>query len=374
MFDISRLKPLTYAEWPQVRDIFVPVELPDGGGSMETVIDEAICYTGQHTARRLMNPDDAELSSTIVSLLTKAHINVIDGKKRFLIEAKESRFRAQLGKSASGHDLALRVIPQSCPRLDDLRLPLGLRKLLLGQKLLDGGLILIVAPHGQGKTTTTSATLASRLEAFGGYAQTIEDPCELPLQGVWGDGVCIQRPADVQPGDHTPGDGFYRSLVDSMRQFPAITMGTQLFVGEIQDSRTAVETLKAALHGHLVLATLHARSPADAIRRLATMCAEGSESLDMELTRESLAAALKGVWYQTLSWDREAEGWKRGQLSGQILWPDASQNVVKLITEGRYDQLRDASAKHTQALVSISKDAQNNLSQHAVLQALGAVA
>lgn len=370
MFDISKLKPITAAEWPHVRDIVLPVQMREGGAeTIETLTSQAVCYTGDLAARRLHNPEDEVLNNRIFPLLTQAHIAVSDGKKRFRIDFEGMSFRAQLGQAAHGYDLTLRVLPQNCPRLADLRMPQALKVLLLGRELLEGGLILFVAPNGQGKTTTASATLVSRLEAFGGYAQTIEDPCELPLHGVWNTGVCIQRPAEVEPGDETPGDGFFRSLIDSMRQFPAIPYGTQLFVGEIQDSRTAVETLKAALHGHLVIATLHARSPVDAVRRLASMCANGRDNMDPDMARELLASAIRGVWYQSLKWDRNGEGWNRGQLSGQILWSAASPTIGKAIGGGRYDQLADLAKRQTDAMGVLA--GQSTPTPDTVLKALG---
>jgi Tfp pilus assembly pilus retraction ATPase PilT len=355
MLDVSKLPPLTSAEWPLLSDITIPVNVHESGGEpgfggtavVETDFQAGVCFLGDLAARRLYT-EGSQTAANILPLVAEAHAKIDIGRRRFRLQAGGLTFRAQLGHTATGHDLTLRVLPTSCPRLDDLRLPAALKALLLGRNLLDGGLVLIVAPHGQGKTTTASATVVSRLEAFGGYAQTIEDPCELPMQGVWGKGVCIQRPAEIQPGDETPGDAFFRSMLDSMRQFPAIPHGTQLLVGEIQDSRTATETLKAAIHGHLVIATLHARSPADAIRRLTAMCSSGRDNLDAETARELVAAAVRGVWYQTLMRDSTAEGWGRGRLGGTILWNDPK--LAKHITAGKYDVIAEVANKQTEAL------------------------
>lgn len=354
MLDVSKLPQLTLAEWPLLSDITIPVNVHESapaGYAATTVVEtdfmSGVCFLGDLAARRLYTEGGAT-APRVLSLAAEAHAKIDSGRRRFRLEAGELTFRAQLGHTATGHDLTLRVLPKSCPRFEDLRLPGALKALLLGRNLLDGGLVLIVAPHGQGKTTTASAMVVSRLEAFGGYAQTIEDPCELPMQGVWGKGVCIQRPAELQPGDETPGDAFFRSMLDSMRQFPAIPHGTQLLVGEIQDSRTATETLKAAIHGHLVIATLHARSPADAIRRLTAMCASGRDNLDTDTARELVAAAIRGVWYQTLMRDSTGEGWGRGRLGGTLLWND--MKLAKNIIAGKYDILAEIANKQTEAL------------------------
>src|SRR5690606_32486302 len=106
-------------------------------------------------------------------------------------------YRAQVGRNAHGSDLQLRVLPKDVPLLSDLDMPEAWRRLFLDETLFSGGLVLFAAPHGQGKTTTASSMVASRLARFGGMANTFEDPAELPLQGVWGQGgLCIQRQLD----------------------------------------------------------------------------------------------------------------------------------------------------------------------------------
>lgn len=350
MLDVSSLAPLKPEHWPLVTDINIPVSI-SANGPTETYDAQAVCFIGETIARRLHGSSE-DLMNKVFPLLLEAAGHVSDGKKRFLVDLEGATFRAQLGRVARGHDLMLRLVPKIMPRLQDLQLPGALKALLLGRSLLKGGLILIVAPNGQGKTTTASATVVSRLEAYGGYAQTIEDPCELPMHGVWKGGVCIQRPVEALPTDETPGDAFFRAMIDSMRQFPAIPEGTQLFVGEIQDSRTAVETVKAAIHGHLVVATLHARSPEDAVRRMIQLCSNGRDNMDSETARDIVSAALRGVWYQTLTRSTSETGFMRGQLGGRLLWNDST--VAGLIKEGRYDKLAESVAKQTAVMSQLS--------------------
>lgn len=357
MFDVSSLPPLTAADWPRVRDIVLPIEKTVGGDSTsltETLVQSSFAFVGDVGARRLWNPDDLTLCEKLQPIISTGHERVSEGFQRFRIDHADMAFRAQVGRNGDGHDLSLRVLPKETPNISHINLPANVRPLFLGRPLLDGGLILIVGPFGQGKTTTASAIVRSRLEIFGGYGLTVEDPCELPLQGVWGKGVCMQRPVETIDAYEPPGDAFFRALIGTLRQFPAIPYGTMLMVGEIQDSRTAIETLKAAVNGHLVIATLHARSPADAVRRMAMLCSGGRDNLDSETAREMLSVALKGVWYQRLNWLSQGQGWSRGEITGQVLW--SRDEVVRSIRSGSFDSLGQIAKKQTDTLTSLRSD------------------
>lgn len=354
MIDVHALDPITTADWPHVRDIVLPVERTTGGDQnevAETLLQEAVCFLGDLTARRLWNNSDRSLALKILPVAMQAHEYVTKEQQRFRIDQGGMSFRGQYGRNSRGHDVTLRVLPQDCPSLNDLMLPPAIRALFLSRELLDGGLLLVVGPFGQGKTTTGSAILRSRLQVYGGYALTVEDPCELPLQATWGKGLCVQRPVEPLSPYEVPGDAFFRSLIATLRQFPAIPYGTMLFVGEIQDGRTAVETLKAAVNGHLVIATLHARSPLEAIRRMSALCANDRDNLDADTARDMLAAALRGVWHQRLSWLPKGEGWARGEISGEILWQ--TEVVMRQIRAGGFEALTDVAAKQNDALRSL---------------------
>lgn len=352
MLDVSLLPPLTADEWPRVRDIVIPIDLHNTGGSevAETNLEQAVCFLGSLGLRRLYHPEERGVFQRLLPLFTEVASQIGSGQRRFRVDFDGMSFRAQLGANAGGHDLTLRVLPDHAPSLSDLRLPAGLRTVLTSKELLDGGLLLIVAPNGQGKTTTASAIVRTRLQAFGGFAITVEDPCELPLQGVWGEGLCIQRPVIPLDPYEAPGDGIYRALIGALRQFPAISQGTMLLVGEIQDGKTAVETLKAAIHGHLVIATLHARSAADAIRRMVSLCATVPHAMDTDTARELLAAAVRGVWYQRLHWSQEGAGWGMGEISGHVLWNSSAGHVLGAIANGSYDRLAEISVRQTEVI------------------------
>lgn len=351
---LDNLDPITSEEWPRIRDITIPMTASgaDGSSTLELLLEQAVCFTGSPQARRLENPEDPALARRLFSLYAKVEPNIQLGIRRFRVDTGDMSFRCQLGENATHKDIQLRVLPSEVPALSDLDMPATWRAMMLDQSLLNGGLVLITAPNGQGKTTTASAIIRSRLERFSGLANTCEDPIELPLQGAWGKGLCYQRPANEAGDDDAPGEGYHRALLDALRQFPAITGGgTMLFVGEIRDGRTAAETLKAASNGHLVVATIHARSPVGAIRRMVTLASSNADGMDPDTVRDTLAENLRGVFYQRLNWQKSGSGWSAAQVRGEVLWsekPDSS--LAKAIRTARYDAIGELSKTQTQRL------------------------
>ena len=113
------------------------------------------------------------------------------------------------------------------------------------------GLILVTGPTGAGKTTTLYAIL-QELNDGSRKIITIEEPVEYEMPGV------IQ--VNIRP---EIGLTYSEALKFSLRHDPDI-----ILVGEIRDAQTAELAARAALTGHLVLATLHTNDALSAITRL----------------------------------------------------------------------------------------------------------
>jgi len=141
-------------------------------------------------------------------------------------------------------------------RLDDLNLPddvqAGLRRMLAETS----GAIFATGPAGSGKTTTIYACLRElAADAIGRSLVSLEDPIEMPVQGVAQTQVNTNVGFDLATG-----------LRFLMRQDPEVIM-----VGEVRDRDTAETAFQGALTGHLLLSTFHAGSAAEAIGRLSDM-------------------------------------------------------------------------------------------------------
>jgi len=128
------------------------------------------------------------------------------------------------------------------------------------------GLILFSGPTGSGKTTTLYAGLRKIKEPGNLHILTIEDPVEIPLDGVTQVRVDSERLS------------FNRTLRSALRHDPDVMM-----IGEIRDPETADIAVKAALTGHLVLSTVHTNDAAGVVTRL----------LNLGVPRDLLASTLR---------------------------------------------------------------------------------
>ncbi|MCD7119259.1 Flp pilus assembly complex ATPase component TadA [Limosilactobacillus agrestis] len=112
------------------------------------------------------------------------------------------------------------------------------------------GLILFAGPMGAGKTTTMYQ-LAQQLIPKQ-IVLTIEDPVE------------IDHPDFIQLQVNELAGMDYESLLKlGLRHRPDV-----FIIGEIRDSQTAAMAIQAALSGHLVLGTIHARNAYGVVARL----------------------------------------------------------------------------------------------------------
>ncbi len=116
------------------------------------------------------------------------------------------------------------------------------------------GLVLITGPTGSGKTTTLYAILRE-LASPDKHVVSVEDPVEYRLDGV------TQIPVREKAGLDFP-----TILRAVLRHDPDV-----IVVGEVRDPQSMEIAAQAALTGHLVLATMHASSPQDALVRIREM-------------------------------------------------------------------------------------------------------
>ena len=115
-------------------------------------------------------------------------------------------------------------------------------------------MVLVTGPTGSGKTVSLYSAVAE-LNQPGINICTAEDPVEFNFMGI--------NQVNVRPDI---GLDFPAVLRSFLRQDPDI-----ILIGEIRDHDTAAIGIKAALTGHLVLATLHTNDAPSAMVRLSNM-------------------------------------------------------------------------------------------------------
>lgn len=239
-------------------------------------------------------------------------------REEFTIRHHEKSYRVSTLASLSDLIYVLRCMPPSVPSLDDLNIYPGYVSQLMRPNL--SGLIVIAGAFGQGKTTTASAIIASRLKHYGGVAITVEDPPELPLEGTHGRGICYQTWVDQGQ--------FGEACRKTARYAPNI-----IFLGEVRDAETASEALRASINGRLVVCTTHADSVPTAIERLYSL-ANGTAG-NSDDTSSLLASGLLCVLHQRL----EGVDIKRPKI--EFLWTgdEDSHGVKNTIRLRRFDQV-----------------------------------
>ena len=156
-----------------------------------------------------------------------------------------------------GERASLRLLAMEMEALTLERIGMSPRDLALYHTAIarPHGLLLTTGPTGSGKTTTLYAALRQIIAERPVNAISVQDPVEYDIPGV----------AQVEV-DAAQKVTFAKALRSILRHDPDVIM-----IGEIRDGETADIAIKAALTGHLVLATLHTNSAASAITRLHDM-------------------------------------------------------------------------------------------------------
>ena len=183
--------------------------------------------------------------------------------------------------------MVMRHVKEEIPSFETLGLPRVAHDLAL----MPSGLVLVCGPTGSGKTTTLAAMIDAINTERRCHILTIEDPIEFLHQN---------KAATISQRElHTDTLDFARALRSGMRQDPDV-----ILVGEIRDVETLRTALQAAETGHLVLATLHARTVVDAVNRVIDLFPVDEQ----RQARLSISESLQGVMCQHLVKSADGSG------------------------------------------------------------------
>ncbi|MBA6130466.1 MULTISPECIES: type IV pilus twitching motility protein PilT [Pseudomonas] len=222
------------------------------------------------------------------------------------------RFRVNLFRQLNGPAATFRLIPGRIATLDEL----ALTDVFQAVVQYRDGLVLVGGPTGSGKSSTLATLLDQLNREKALHIITLEDPVEV----IHSSQRSLVNQREV--GRHS--SGFAQGLRSALRQDPDVIM-----IGELRDLQTIRLALQAAETGHLVLATVHARSAASSIERLVEVFAADEKPLVRAMLAESLQMVVAQVLVRRVGGGRVA--------AREVLV--ATPAVRNLVREGRMAQL-----------------------------------
>ena len=199
-----------------------------------------------------------------------------DGRMSLIVHGRRIDFRVSSLPGTHGENFVLRILDREkgIVPLADLGLDEDSYEELKVMISRPTGILLVTGPTGSGKTTTLYSIL-NELNDVGVNIMTLEDPVEYPMS------LIRQTPVNEEIGMT-----FAAGIRSLLRQDPDI-----ILIGEIRDSETAEMSIRAAMTGHQVFATLHTNSAIGAIPRL----------LDIGVSRSIMAGNIIGILAQRLA-------------------------------------------------------------------------
>jgi twitching motility protein PilT len=189
------------------------------------------------------------------------------------------RFRVNVFQQRGTVGLVLRVIPMAIKTVDELGLPVILKKIASEER----GLVLVTGTTGSGKSTTLAAMIDHINRTRCAHVMTVEDPIEF----LHRDNQSIVNQREVAVDTRS----FAYALRSALRQDPDV-----ILVGEMRDFETIETGLLAAETGHLVFSTLHTLDATETISRIIAVFPPHQQ----KQIRLQLATVLRAVVSQRL--------------------------------------------------------------------------
>ncbi|CAG0968136.1 Type II secretion system protein E [Phycisphaerales bacterium] len=176
-----------------------------------------------------------------------------DGHFSVVFPDRRVEYRVSFTPTVHGQKLVIRVLDSKWQptSMADLGLLSYMYDRIQRMCQQESGMLLACGPTGSGKTTTLYNAIRT-IDRTTRNVVTIEDPVEYQLDNV------TQIPVDEHKGN-TFG-GLLRGV---LRQDPDV-----ILVGEVRDEETARTAMQAALTGHLVFSSVHAKESIAAVFRL----------------------------------------------------------------------------------------------------------
>lgn len=232
------------------------------------------------------------------------------------------RTRINLFRQQGSLSAAIRLLADRIPELEELQLPPAVSNF----ENYRTGIVLVTGETGSGKSTTLASVLNRINHTRQAHIITLEDPIEY----VYTPDKCVINQRQIGADTRSYADGL-RSI---LREDPDV-----ILIGEMRDLNTIETALTAAEIGHLVFATLHTNSAADAIDRIVNVFPEGQQ----KQIRLQLSTTLRAVLSQQLLPRKSGKG--RVAACEVMIVNSAIRNLIR---EGKTPQMESFMAMNAQ--------------------------
>ena len=197
------------------------------------------------------------------------------------------RFRVNIFRQRGSHAIVMRVIPNTIPSFEALKLPPQLAEIVH----LRNGIVLVTGPTGSGKSSTLAAIIDRANNERAIHILSIEDPIEFCHN---------HKKATIHQRElYSDTPTFALALRAALRQAPKV-----ILVGEMRDRETIEIALEAAETGHLVLSTLHTIDASKTVERIVGVFPLS----DQQSIRNRFSKAFRFIVSQRLLPRRDGQG------------------------------------------------------------------
>lgn len=239
------------------------------------------------------------------------------GERDLAITVAGTRCRVNIFRQQGHASAAIRLLADIIPAFEDLGLPEVVRQFADYKR----GIVLVAGETGSGKTTTLACLLDRINKTQRKHIITLEQPIEY----IYHPDKCTVNQREV--GRDTAS--FSNGLRAILREDPDVVL-----LGEMRDLETIETALIAAETGHLVFATLHTGSAADAVDRIVNVFPSDQQAQ----VRTQLSSTLRAVLCQQLLPKKTAG---RALATELMVTNTAIRNLIR---EGKTPQITNAIA------------------------------
>lgn len=307
-------------DYEKIRDSLLDMMIERWSSDMYLTVWEPPCMRIESRVARL---DDLEkLDQETISNIAASFLTQEEQELFFLNRDadlwwgyKNRRFRLNISKQQKNTMIVIRLLSAKVPTIDEVWLP-NLFKDIVKKK---GWIILLAWPTGSGKSTTLAALIQEINDTEHKHIITIEDPIEYVFKP--------NKSIVEQKQLWTDVVSFARALKSCLRQNPDV-----ILFGEMRDPESIKYAITLAETWHLVMSTIHSKSSAQTISKIA----DSFPSDQQDQVRLQLSETLVSIVSQRLL---RRKDWKWFVVGFEIMMNNTA--VWNIIRKNEIEQLNN---------------------------------